>query len=101
MFVVVVGVLVDDEAQMSFARDQDSVGGFTSAESRPALGDRVHPGHARKDEHHPGVDSVEDRVEALSEVAGVVADQVPDTDGARVIQAHEEVFGRTGWPTRR
>ncbi|GGN95969.1 hypothetical protein GCM10011579_096970 [Streptomyces albiflavescens] len=42
--------------------------------------------------------SVEDRVEALSEVAGVVADQVPDADGARVVQTHEEVSGALGGP---
>ncbi|GAA3814514.1 hypothetical protein GCM10022206_61200 [Streptomyces chiangmaiensis] len=99
MFVVVVGILVDDEAQMWFACDQDSVGGLASAGSHPALGDRVHPRHARKDGHHPGADSVEDRVEALSEVAGVVADQVPDADGACVVQAHEEVSGALGGPS--
>ncbi|MFE5021769.1 hypothetical protein ACFRAO_00175 [Streptomyces sp. NPDC056656] len=69
------GVLVDDETQMSFARDQDAVGGLASACSHPALGDRVHPGHARQDGHHSGANGGEDRVEPLGEVARVAPDQ--------------------------
>lgn len=34
---------------MSFARDQDAVGGLASACSHPTLCDRVHPRYARKD----------------------------------------------------
>lgn len=63
-------VLVDDEAQVSLSGDQDAVGGLASAGSDPALGDRAHPGYARKDGHHAGTEGGEDRVEGLGEVAG-------------------------------
>lgn len=100
MFVVVGGVLVDDEAKVAFSGDQEAVGGLASAGSDPALGDRVHPGHAGKDRHHAGAESGEDRIEGLSEVAGVVADQVPDTGSAHVVQVHQQVTRLLGCPLR-
>ncbi|MGW6476351.1 hypothetical protein ACWGDS_00045 [Streptomyces sp. NPDC055059] len=83
---------------MSFARDQDAVGGLASARSDPALGGGVHPGHARQDGHHPGADGGEECVEALGEVSRVVPDEESDFFGACVIPVHKGVSGALGGP---
>ncbi|MDF2257747.1 hypothetical protein [Streptantibioticus ferralitis] len=44
MFIVVVGVLLDDEPQVTFAGDEDPVGGFAAARADPALNDPGTPG---------------------------------------------------------
>lgn len=67
MGVVVVGVLVDDDAQVPLSGDQEAVGGFAPAGANPALGDRIHPGHPGQNGHHAGAGGGEDRVEAVSE----------------------------------
>lgn len=48
MFVVVAGVLLDDEPRVPLSGDQDPVGGLAAARADPALGDRVHPGRVRR-----------------------------------------------------
>jgi hypothetical protein len=96
VFGVVVCVLVDDEAQVPLSGDQDAAGGLAPAGSDPALSDRVHPGDAGQDGPHAGADCGEDRVKGLGEIVGVVADQVPDAGGVRVVQRHHEIAGLLG-----
>src|SRR4029453_7289954 len=93
--VVVGAVLGEDGPQVAFAEDQDAVSELGSNGQDEAFGEAVRSRTARWDLHGVDAGVGEDGVERGGELAGAVADEEPEEDGA-FVEVHLQVAGLLG-----